>query len=56
MNRLARMEIYENRIMTIRELLDIIERITVDDIMDLMQYLVDPGEFIETVIIPDKSL
>ncbi|MDO9548733.1 MAG: pitrilysin family protein, partial [Candidatus Marinimicrobia bacterium] len=53
MNRLAKMEIYENRIMTIQELLDIIEKITIDDLTDLAHYLVQPDQFIETVIVPE---
>ncbi len=55
MNRLARMEIFENRIMTIQEILDIIDQITIDNIIDLMQYLVDLDQFKETVIIPENS-
>jgi len=55
MNRLAKMEIYEKRIMTIQELLDIIEKVTVDDIMNLADYLVQPEQFIETVIVPDTK-
>ena len=53
MNRMAKMEIYENRIMTIQELLDIIEKITLDDLMDLAHYLVQPDQFIETIIVPE---
>lgn len=52
-NRLAKMEIYENRIMTIKELLNIIDRISVKDITDLASYLVDGDQFIETIIIPE---
>lgn len=55
MNRLAKMEIYEKRIMTIQELLDIIEKITVDEIINLADYLVQPEKFIETVIVPDTK-
>jgi len=53
MNRLAKMEIYESRIMTIQELLDIIDKITVNDLKDLAHYLVQPDQFIETVIVPE---
>ena len=53
MNRLAKMEIYENRIMTIQELLDIIEKITVADLTDLAHYLVQPDQFIEMIIVPE---
>ncbi|HCK98822.1 MAG TPA: hypothetical protein DHW42_01765 [Candidatus Marinimicrobia bacterium] len=52
-NRLAKMEIYENRIMTIKELLNIIDRISVKDITDLASYLIDGDQFIETIIIPE---
>ncbi|MCD6441497.1 MAG: insulinase family protein [Candidatus Marinimicrobia bacterium] len=54
-NRLAKMEIYENRIMTIKELLNIIDRISVKDITDLAKYLVEGDQFIETIIIPEKK-
>lgn len=53
MNRLAKMEIYENQIMTIRELLDIINKITVDNLMELAIYLVQPDQYIETMIVPE---
>ena len=54
MNRLAKMEIYENRLMDIRELLDIIDKITVDDINVLANYLVQTDQFIETSIVPEN--
>ena len=55
MNRLAKMEIYENRIMTIKELLEIIDHVSIEDITDLARYLVDINQFIETVIIPENT-
>lgn len=53
MNRLAKMEIFENRLMTIQELLDIINKITVDNLMELAIYLAEPDQYIETVIVPE---
>jgi len=55
MNRLARMEIYENRILTIKEFLNIIERVTVRDITELVEYLIENDQFIETLIVPENQ-
>lgn len=55
MNRLAKMEIYENRILTIKEFLNIIERITVSDITELVEFLIENDQFIETLIVPENQ-
>jgi predicted Zn-dependent peptidase len=54
MNRLAKMEIYENRILTIKEFLNIIERVTIKDITELVEYLIENDQFIETLIVPEN--
>ncbi|RKY61092.1 MAG: insulinase family protein [Candidatus Neomarinimicrobiota bacterium] len=55
MNRLAKMEIFENRLMTIREFLDIIDKIDIDDIHHLASYLAEADHYIETMIVPEKK-
>ncbi len=54
MNRLARLKILEKRLMTIDELLEIIDSITARDLIHLADYLYDPQAFAETNIIPQS--
>ena len=56
MNRMARMEIYEKQLLTIDELLQLIEAVSLEDIQDLARYLYDRDQFIETVLLPDEAL
>jgi len=55
MSHLAKMEIYEKRLFTFAELLAIIEKISVEEIQQLAEYLFIPDQFIETVFLPEKS-
>lgn len=55
MSNLAKMEIYEKRILTIAELLEIIDKITLDELRELARYLFDPDAFIETIILPSEN-
>ena len=52
MSRLAKMEIFEHNLMTIEQILQIVEAITVADIQDLAQYIYDRDMFVETVVQP----
>lgn len=52
MSNLAKMEIYENRIFTIAELLEVIDKITSAELQELARYLFDSDTFIETIIQP----
>jgi len=52
MSNLAKTEIYEKQIITIAELLEIIDKISVEDLQELARYLFDRNAFIETIIQP----
>lgn len=52
MNRLANMEIFEGKILSIDEILQIIENISDKDLLDIANYIYDETEFIETSIKP----
>jgi predicted Zn-dependent peptidase len=52
MSNLAKMEIYEKRILTIEELLGIIDKISGDELQELANYLFNFELFIETIIKP----
>jgi predicted Zn-dependent peptidase len=55
MSNLAKMEIYENRIFTIAELLEVIDKITSQELQELARYLFDSNSFIETIIQPVEA-
>ncbi len=55
MNRLAKMEIFEKRLLPIDELLMIIEKITREDIQELAKYLFQRDKFITTIIKPKSN-
>lgn len=55
MHRLARMEIYEQKLLKIDTLLDIIDGITARDLQEVAKYLQDEETYIETVIVPEQS-
>ncbi|HOV24539.1 MAG TPA: insulinase family protein, partial [Candidatus Marinimicrobia bacterium] len=52
MSNLAKTEIYEKHIITIAELLEIIDKISIEDLQELARYLFDRNAFIETIIQP----
>jgi predicted Zn-dependent peptidase len=52
MNRLANMEIFEKKILSIDEILQIIENISSSDLQDIANYIYDESAFIETAIKP----
>lgn len=55
MSNLAKMEIYEKRIFTVAELLEIIDMITTDELQELARYLFDPDVYVETIIQPAEG-
>jgi len=55
MSNLAKMEIYENRIFTLAELLEIIDAISGEELQKLAGYLFDSTTFIETIIQPAEA-
>jgi len=55
MSRLAKIEIFEEKLLTIDELLKIIESISSKDLQNLASYLYDKDVFIETIIKPQDE-
>jgi predicted Zn-dependent peptidase len=54
MTRLAKMEIFEHRILTIAEFLQLIEEIKADELWQLAQYLIQDQNWVETIIKPQS--
>ncbi|HPC36186.1 MAG TPA: pitrilysin family protein [Candidatus Marinimicrobia bacterium] len=55
MSNLAKMELYDKQIITIAELLEIVDKISIEDLQELACYLFDSNAFIETIIQPIES-
>ena len=54
MSRIAKMEIFEKELQTIDQLLEIINRISAEDIKNVATYLYDEKKFVESRILPAK--
>ncbi len=54
MSRIAKMAIFEKELQTIDQLLDVINKITTNEIRELAKYLYDEEAYVETRIVPIK--